>query len=169
MTRGWLVVSAAFPMAVAAIVVAWVVTGAVALARDHGVNIVGLAFAPSSLTVDNGDTVTWSNGDTVSHTVTADNGTFDTGTIAAGATASVTFSVPGTFAYHCTIHPSMVGTVIVRTASADGTPPPTEAAPEPGRPTDGGLPIDAVVVVLAAAALVGVVVGRRRFGSSASG
>jgi plastocyanin len=60
-----------------------------------------------------GTTVTWSNGDAVGHTVTADGGAFDSGTIAPGTSFSRRFGSAGTFAYHCKIHPSMTGTITV--------------------------------------------------------
>jgi plastocyanin len=64
--------------------------------------------------VSAGTTVTWSNGDTITHTATADGGQFNSGAIAAGGKFSFTFQTTGTFPYHCTIHPGMVGTVVVQ-------------------------------------------------------
>jgi len=58
--------------------------------------------------------VTWSNADGTPHTATSNTGAFDTQNIAAGASKSVTFSTTGTFQYHCSIHPGMMGTVIVQ-------------------------------------------------------
>jgi plastocyanin len=49
----------------------------------------------------------------VSHTATADDGSFDTGTIDEGKLKSETFKQPGTFTYHCEIHPQMHGTIEV--------------------------------------------------------
>ena len=61
-----------------------------------------------------GQTVAWRNGDSVSHTATADGGAFDTGIIAPGATSSpIMMSAAGSVAYHCAIHPSMVGSLTV--------------------------------------------------------
>jgi plastocyanin len=72
------------------------------------------AFSPDSLSVSVGDTVTWTNKQAgTPHTVTADDGSFDSGNLATDATFSQTFDAAGTFAYHCTIHPSMTGTVTV--------------------------------------------------------
>ena len=80
--------------------------------------ISGFAFSPSSLTVAVNTTVTWRNDDSVSHTATADGGSafqFDTGMIGPGATSGgVLFSQVGTFTYHCTVHPSMHGTIVVQ-------------------------------------------------------
>ena len=72
------------------------------------------AFAPSPIAVSVGGTVTWANNDNVAHTSTADGGAWNSGSIAPGATFSRTFSSAGTFQYHCTIHPGMVGTVNVQ-------------------------------------------------------
>jgi plastocyanin len=63
--------------------------------------------------VTKGATVTWTNTDSAPHTVTADGGAFSSATLADGSTFSHRFTTTGTFAYHCAIHPSMTGTVIV--------------------------------------------------------
>ena len=60
-----------------------------------------------------GTAVTWTNNDTVGHTVTADDGSFKSSTIASGTTFSQTFATAGTFTYHCSIHTSMTATVTV--------------------------------------------------------
>jgi plastocyanin len=99
------------------------VGGGVALAADHAVNIAGSAFSPATVTVTVGDTVTWTNSDQISHTATADGGAFDTGTLGNGASGTITFSTAGSFPYHCTIHPSMAGTVTVEAAAAEPTAP----------------------------------------------
>ena len=74
--------------------------------------IANFAFAPNPVTVSSGGNATWSNKDTTTHTVTFDSGP-DCGRVAAGASVSVQFSAPGTYAYHCSIHPSMKGSVTV--------------------------------------------------------
>jgi plastocyanin len=71
------------------------------------------AFNPTAVTVTVGSTVTWTNTDPTTHTVTFDDGP-DCGRLAQGATVSNTFSAAGTFAYHCTIHSFMKGTVTVQ-------------------------------------------------------
>ena len=72
------------------------------------------SFSSNPGVVKVGQTVAWRNGDSVSHTATADGGGFDTGTIAPGATSSpIMMSAAGSFAYHCSIHPSMVGSLTV--------------------------------------------------------
>ena len=80
----------------------------------HYINIVNFAFDPSSITIDVGDTIVWTNQDSSSHTVTSNDGTtFDSGSISNGNTFSFTFTSAGTFDYKCTPHPSMTGTVTV--------------------------------------------------------
>ena len=77
------------------------------------INIQSFAFNPSTLTVKAGTKVTWTNNDSVAHTVTSDSGKFDSGNISPGQSFSYTFTNTGTFNYHCTIHPMMKGTVVV--------------------------------------------------------
>ena len=74
----------------------------------------GFAFDPASITIKAGESVTWTNQDSPTHTITADNGEFDSGNIASGAKYSFTFAKAGTYPYHCSIHPSMKGTVVVQ-------------------------------------------------------
>jgi plastocyanin len=80
------------------------------------VSIQGMAFSPSCIKVASGATVTFTNNDTVPHTVTADDGTYNGALATAGVTKVFThvFSTAGTSNYHCTIHVSMTGTVIVQ-------------------------------------------------------
>jgi plastocyanin len=77
------------------------------------VTIANFAFQPAWISVPAGTTVSWFNGDGVSHTVTSDSGAFDSGAIAPGGSFGVTFSTPGTYTYHCAFHPMMTGTVVV--------------------------------------------------------
>jgi len=72
------------------------------------------AYAPDQINVTAGTTVTWMNTDVVAHTATSDAGTFNSGTVPPGGQFSAAFATPGTFQYHCTIHPGMVGSVVVR-------------------------------------------------------
>ena len=78
----------------------------------------GYAFNPASLTFAVGTTVIWTNNTQAPHTVTSDDGkTFDSGAsnpISPGSTFSFKFTKPGTYKYHCQIHPSMMATIIVK-------------------------------------------------------
>jgi cupredoxin-like protein len=76
-----------------------------------GVVIAGFSFSPGVLKVSVGTTVTWTNNDPTPHTITADDGSFDSGAIMAGGTFSRIFDRPGTYPYHCMFHPSMQGKV----------------------------------------------------------
>lgn len=72
------------------------------------------AYAPATLTVKAGTTVTFTNKDLTSHSATASDGvSFDTGLIGQNESATVTFDKPGTYAYYCSVHPSMKGTIVV--------------------------------------------------------
>jgi plastocyanin len=74
----------------------------------------GIAFQPAEVTVGVGDTVTWTNNDSVGHDVTADSfSSGDPGGMAPGDTFEHTFEEAGTFDYVCTVHPGMEGTVVV--------------------------------------------------------
>ena len=85
------------------------------VAIPSGASVLGnRAYAPDDVTVAVGATVTWTNSDSVAHTSTADAGAWNSGTVAPGGQFSRVFETAGTFAYHCTIHPGMVGTVVVR-------------------------------------------------------
>ncbi len=76
-------------------------------------SIAGMAF-PSSLTVAAGQPITWTNDDSVNHTVTSDNGLWDSGQLAPGHTFTLTLTKPGTYTYHCSNHPFMQGTIVVQ-------------------------------------------------------
>jgi plastocyanin len=84
------------------------------------VSMVNFTFSPSSVTVNVGDTVTWSNKDDAPHNATADDGSFSTPNINKGQSASHRFTQAGSFSYICTIHPNMHGTVRVLSSSSGG-------------------------------------------------
>ena len=86
------------------------------LAATRGVDIRDFAFSPRTVEIRVGDTVRWTNRDSVAHTATARNGSFDTGLLADGESGSVRFTAAGTYRYVCTPHPDMTGTVVVRAA-----------------------------------------------------
>jgi plastocyanin len=71
------------------------------------VNIVGMAFSPSTVTAKLGQKVIWKNKDITTHTATADAGEFSTGFIDPGGQASITVQFEGEANYHCSVHPSM--------------------------------------------------------------
>lgn len=82
-----------------------------AAVSPSGVSIANFAFAPDVLKVPVGTTVTWTNNDPTPHTITADDGSFDSGEMKPGGTFSRTFDRPGAFSYRCVFHPSMRGRV----------------------------------------------------------
>ncbi len=77
------------------------------------VNIQNMAFSPSTLNVKVGTTVTWVNKDSTAHDVVSDTGLFNSGNLNNGQSYSYTFNQAGSFPYHCGIHPSMTGTIVV--------------------------------------------------------
>lgn len=80
----------------------------------EGSEVKAEGFAFTSATVAPGSEVTFTNADGAGHTLTADDGAFDTGTVSGGDSATFTApSEPGEYAFHCTIHPSMTGTLTV--------------------------------------------------------
>jgi plastocyanin len=80
--------------------------------RRGRVKIANFAFQPATLQIDRGTRVAFANDSRIAHTATR-RGSFDTGRIKPGATAVVRFNQRGTFAYHCKIHPTMRGKVVV--------------------------------------------------------
>ena len=77
-------------------------------------NIQNFAFSPSTINIKAGDTVVWTNQDSVQHTVTSDSGSeLNSGFLSKGQPYSHTFNTPGTYNYHCTPHPNMKAKVIV--------------------------------------------------------
>jgi plastocyanin len=100
------------------------------------VAIANFAFTPPTTTVSVGDTVRWTNTSaTTLHTTTGAGGAWNSGTLGAGQTFSHTFLTPGTFAYVCTIHSVMTGTVevleTIATPTPTATPPPPTATETP--------------------------------------
>lgn len=106
--------------------------GAPAHAANQNVAIVDFAFQPGDVSINVNEAVTWINQSGDSHTVTSDNGVFDSGVLSAnGGGYQLTFQRAGTFPYHCGIHPQMRGVVHV---GGGPTPPPPTTAPTT-RPT----------------------------------
>ncbi|HYG95933.1 MAG TPA: cupredoxin family copper-binding protein [Solirubrobacterales bacterium] len=81
--------------------------------KSEKVDIIEFTYQPDPVVVQVGGKVTWQNQDAAPHTATADDDSWDTGTIEKGKLGSETFKEAGTFAYYCEIHPTMKGTVEV--------------------------------------------------------
>ncbi len=88
-------------------------TPTTASSSGNSVSIMNFSFSPNSLTVKVGTKVTWTNHDSVTHTVTANQGAFNS-PVLPGSSFSFTFTKAGTYAYHCMIHPSMMATIVVQ-------------------------------------------------------
>jgi plastocyanin len=88
-----------------------------AAASPATVNIDNFAFAPATLTVTAGTTVTWKNEDDSPHRIGDKNGTFKSAALDTDDTFSHTFAAPGEYPYICTIHPYMAGKIIVKPAA----------------------------------------------------
>lgn len=91
-------------------------TNSVSTVETNSVTITDFAFAPANITIKKGTTVTWTNQDSAAHTVTPDSPSDafkGSELFGRGQNYSFTFDTPGTYAYHCTPHPTMKGTVVV--------------------------------------------------------
>jgi LPXTG-motif cell wall-anchored protein len=135
---------------VALVPIAW----AAPRAATQNVTLKDNLFAPKTITVKVGDTVMWTDQGQNEHTVTADDGSFDSGDLKTGEKTSFTFTFTkaGTFAYHCKYHGpmGMVGTVVVQAAGAAAAP--SSAAPS-ALPRTGGDEIPGGVALAALALL----------------
>jgi plastocyanin len=89
-----------------------------AAASSATVDIDNFAFTPAALTVTAGTTVTWKNEDDSPHRIGDKNGTFKSAALDTDDSFSHTFAAPGEYPYICTIHPYMVGTIIVKPAGS---------------------------------------------------
>ena len=87
-----------------------------AAASPATIDIDNFAFAPATLTVAAGTTVTWKNEDDSPHRIGDKNGTFKSAALDTDDTFSHTFAAPGEYPYICTIHPYMAGKIIVKPA-----------------------------------------------------
>jgi plastocyanin len=83
-----------------------------------GITIIDFAFEPASILVQAGDIVTWTNLGAGPHTVTTDDGSFDSGPLVPGSCVSQGFPAAGLVTYHCAFHPQMIGAVTVTHAPA---------------------------------------------------
>jgi plastocyanin len=80
----------------------------------HVVTIEGMQFKPSTLSVRQGDRITWMNKDLFPHSATGPKGTFDSASIPAGGSWTLVAGESGTFSYTCLFHPTMKATLTVR-------------------------------------------------------
>ena len=87
--------------------------GDTADASATAVEIVDFSYRSDTVEIAAGTTVTWTNNDTVPHTATADDGSFDSGSLGKGDSFSHTFDEPGTYPYFCAFHTGMRGTIVV--------------------------------------------------------
>jgi plastocyanin len=83
-------------------------------AATVSVRIDATAFKPKSVTINQGDTVKWTNFDKVNHQIVANKGAFASGIVKPGGTYSFTFSASGGYAYHDALHPAITGAVYVK-------------------------------------------------------
>ena len=116
-----------------------------AAAATFNVTMADSTFTASSVTIAAGDTVVWTDNGNFPHTVTADDGSFDSGNMSRGQTFSRAFATPGTFRYFCKIHGAaggvgMAGTIIVQAAQVSTTT--TTAAPTTTTPAAPAAAVD---------------------------
>ena len=164
-------------LAILSIVALLICAPAVSAQDDMTVSIQDFSFNPGQITVAPGTTVTWTNEGPSPHTTTADDGSWDSGTLQQGEDFSFTFDKPGTYTYHCSIHPDMTASVKVSgggggggttssssaSMSASMSPMASASASAPQKLTDTGgisLPLVAAVALLGGA-IVAVVAMRR--------
>ncbi|MHB1908465.1 MAG: cupredoxin domain-containing protein [Nitrososphaerales archaeon] len=88
----------------------------ISILQGSAANTTSVYYSPATMVVVIGvnNTVTWTNNDNAPHTVTADNGAFDSKNLDSGQSYTFTFTTAGTFTYHCNYHPWMRGTIIVK-------------------------------------------------------
>jgi plastocyanin len=113
MVCGW---ACAFPGAVRAAEVQAVTANAEA----GVVKIDNFTFSPAALTVTPGTTVTWTNDDDIPHTIVAKDKGFRSKPLDTSNQFSFTFATPGEYAYFCSLHPHMVGKIIVKATDGGG-------------------------------------------------
>ena len=91
-----------------------------ARAADAAVTIDNFVFSPDRLTVQAGAIVTWTNHDDIPHTVASKDRLFKSKVMDTEESYSFTFSTPGEYAYFCSLHPHMTGTIVVEGTTGSG-------------------------------------------------
>ena len=91
--------------------------------QNAEVKIDNFTFAPQSLTIKAGTTVTWTNEDDIPHTVVATAKAFKSKVLDTDDKFSFTFATAGTYEYFCSLHPHMTGTIVVESAAGGGAAP----------------------------------------------
>ncbi len=99
------------PLMAAAMAVTWAVSQA---AAPNKIEVKDFMFSPTTLTIEAGAQVSWVNKDDEPHTVVSDTGLFRSGALDTDESFSFKFDKPGTYRFTCSIHPRMVGTIIVK-------------------------------------------------------
>lgn len=129
---------AAFGAVLALIALTLLVPGQ-ASAASYRVAMQGYAFAPSSLTVRVGDTVTWTNGDTAPHDVKTTSGpvAIHSPMLSKGQSWTYTFTAAGSYGYYCTVHPDMTARITVLPKPTP-TPTPTSHHHDSGTSNENG-------------------------------
>jgi plastocyanin len=82
-------------------------------AGEVAVTIKDFAFSPADIKASVGQTITFTNGDSAPHTATLDDDSCTTPNIANGSSDGLTFTAPGTYPFHCNVHPNMKGTITI--------------------------------------------------------
>ena len=136
-----------------------------ARADDTAVTIDGFSYTPPSVTVQVGDSVTWTNNHDVGHTVTYRDASMRKLLLPpGGGTGTSTFATPGTYPYFCDPHPWMSATVIVEEAGAAPTQPVTATLPVQGNGSGGDATFLVALGLLGGAVLATDAALRRRAG-----
>lgn len=154
-----------------AVAIIWIATACLALAlcalpvvayaATATVSMKDFSFQPRTVTVRVGDTVTWVNNDTATHTATS-SGAWDTGSLSPRSSRSITFTAPGTYLYFCLLHSIMFGNVVVLSQDAPSPTPITVAGMTvtPSTPQPSNAPATPGEVAAAPAATSAVVFAR---------
>jgi plastocyanin len=102
--------------------------------QSSTVTIQNMVFTPSTLHIPGGTTVIWINKDNTAHHVVSDTGLFDSGILATGDSFNYTFNQAGDYSYHCSIHPSMVGIIVVSSSTNNANNSTSTVTPIPSSP-----------------------------------